>query len=208
MIGGLLAVWLVWTAVHALYQWLTQHWYVAVLVLVAIVAVAGGMLAGRAAERRQAQARLARLRYTLDEIDALTPTGFELACRDLVRRDGLDARHVGGAGDQAADVIATDRGGRIVVVQCKHTTRGKNIGVTVMYEVNGTAGPSHGASIAIVATNGGFTADARDWAARHGIHLIDRGKLVRWAAHGHALHEVLRIAPPSADPASAPAPQP
>ena len=144
----------------------------------------------------------------MDDIDTLTPTQFELAYRDLMCRDGLAARHVGGANDQAADVIATDRTGDIIVVQCKHTTTGKNFGVAVMYEVNGTAGPSHQASVAIVATNGGFTTPARNWAARHDIHLLDRARLARWAAHGHALHEVLGIATASADPASQPGSRP
>ena len=202
------ALWLVWTTVHAVYVWMTRHWYVPVLVLVVVAAAIRTVMIDRAEERRQHQERLRRLRYTMEEIDAMTPTQFELACRDLVRRDGRVARHVGGAGDEAADVIATDRDGNIIVVQCKHTTRGKNIGVKVMYEVKGTASFSHQASIAIVATNGGFTSPAREWASRHGIHLLDRAKLARWAAHGHALHEVLGIAPPSTDPASPPTPRP
>lgn len=202
------AVWLVWKVIHTVYLWVTQHWYVPVLLLVVLAAAVWTVLARRAEERRQRGERLRRLRYTLADIDTMTPTQFELACRDLACRDGLAARHVGGAGDQGADVIATDHAGNIIVVQCKHTVRGKNIAVKVMYEVKGTAVFAHRASIAIVATNAGFTADARAWAARHDIHLIDRGKLEQWATHGHPLHQVLGIAPPPTAAASSPAPRP
>lgn len=80
----------------------------------------------------------------------------------LLVRDGLAARHVGQRGDKAADVIALDHATRrTVVVQCKHTTTDAKVGTRVIYEVNGTAGPAHGADLAVVATNGGFTRDAR-----------------------------------------------
>ena len=123
----------------------------------------------------------------------LTPKAFELATRDLLIRDGMSARHVGQAGDQAADVIALDRAGRRVVVQCKHTSVGGRIGARVMYEVNGTAGPVHGADFAVVVTNGMFTKDARAFADRHRIGLVDRVLLERWAARGESLAELLNL---------------
>jgi restriction system protein len=190
---GLFGVGAVWLAVREICQWVTQHWYVVVGVVVFLVAAAGAAMTRLMRERWQRQERLRRLRYTMDEIDTMSPTQFEMACRDLLRRDGLAARHVGGANDEAADVIAEDRTGKIIVVQCKHTTRRANVKVGVLYEVNGTAGPSHGASIVIVATNGGFTDSALAWAPRHAIHLLDREKLSEWAAHGHGLHEVLGL---------------
>lgn len=51
--------------------------------------------------RRARAARLAVLRYSLAELDAMDPTAFEYAVRDLMIRDGIDARHVGQRGDQA-----------------------------------------------------------------------------------------------------------
>ena len=147
----------------------------------------------RKARDQAAALRAAELSYSIDQIDAMDPTAFEHATRDLMIRDGLTARHVGQRGDQAADVIGRDLAGRVLVVQCKHTTTGGRVGSRVMYEVNGTAGPVHGADVAVVVTNGDFTRNAREFAARHGIHLIDRDRLTRWAAHGMRLHTLLGL---------------
>lgn len=145
------------------------------------------------AAQRERAARLATLRLTLAELDALDPTGFELAVRDLMIRDGIAARHVGQRGDQAADAIGKDTCGRTFVAQCKHTTSGGRVTSRVMYEVNGTAGPAHGADIAVVVTNGTFTRDARAWGDRHHVHWIDRDRLGQWAATGLSLHQILRV---------------
>ncbi|WP_051450392.1 restriction endonuclease [Actinospica robiniae] len=118
-------------------------------------------------------------------IDGLSPIDFELAITDLMLRDGISARHVGRAGDKAADVIGTDAEGAVYIAQCKHTTVGGKVGVRVIYEVNGTARPVHGADTALVVTNGAFTKDAREQARDFGIHLIDRTALHQWAAGAH-----------------------
>ncbi len=85
----------------------------------------------------------------------------------------------------------------VFVVQCKHTIQGRNAGVQVLYAANGTARPVHGADMLNVATNAGFTRHAVPWAPQHGIHLLDRDKLGRWAGEGHSLFQVLGIPEPS-----------
>ncbi|MFI9201505.1 restriction endonuclease [Streptomyces sp. NPDC053048] len=155
----------------------------------------GWPLAARA--RRWYRARRLRgtepLALSLRDVDALSPGQFELAVRDLMIRDGIAARHVGRRGDQAADVIGTDRTGRVFVAQCKHTAIGGRVGSHVMYEVKGTAGPVHGADVAVVVTNGGFTRDARAWGERHGIHCVDRERLAEWARGGRSLDALLGL---------------
>lgn len=136
--------------------------------------------------------RLSGVRLSLAAIDVLDPTAFERAVRDLMVRDGIDARHVGRRGDQGADVLGRDGAGRVFVAQCKHTTVGGRVSVRVIYEVKGTAGPVHRADTAIVVTNGGFTRDARVQAAALGIHLVDRERLRAWAEDGVSLRAVLR----------------
>ncbi|MFB7677102.1 restriction endonuclease [Kitasatospora purpeofusca] len=143
-----------------------------------------------AAARRE---RLASLRLSLAQLDAMDDKQFEFALRDLLLRDGIEARQVGQQGDQAADVIGQDaRWGRIVV-QAKHTKVGGKVGSQVMYQVKGTAQPVHRADVAVVVTNGSFTRDAKAWGDKHGIYWVDREALRRWAEGGTALPDLLPL---------------
>lgn len=153
-------------------------------VLGAGCAVAARRTRGRISVRSQMR-RASGLTFTMPVIDELTPRDFELAIRDLMLRDGISARHVGRAGDKAADVIGTGAEGAVYIAQCKHTTVGGKVGVRVIYEVNGTARPVHGADTALVVTNGAFTKDAREQARDFGIQLLDRVALHQWAAGAH-----------------------
>ncbi|MGW6606137.1 restriction endonuclease [Streptomyces sp. NPDC055036] len=146
-----------------------------------------------ATARRRERERLAALRISLAEFDAMDDRNFEYALRDLLVRDGCAALRVGGAGDQAADVISDHpRLGRIVV-QAKHTRVSGKVGSSVMCAVKGTAGPVHKAAHAVVVTNGTFTRDAMAWGDLYGIHWVDRDKLQQWAQDGAALHELLGL---------------
>ncbi|MDN3260865.1 restriction endonuclease [Streptomyces sp. CSDS2] len=172
---------------------LREAWPV-LLALVFLAGTVGAWWNARAMGRRRRDAeRLAMLRITLAEFDAMDDRQFEHALRDLLVRDGWPARRVGGGGDQAADVIGDHmRRGRIVV-QAKHTRVGGKVGSSVMYAVKGTAGPAHRADHAVVVTNGTFTRDSMAWGDRHGVHWVDRDKLRRWAETGTALHELLGL---------------
>jgi restriction system protein len=175
-------------------------WHAAVRVwplLALFAAVALGYAAWRL--RREVQARrvrarmLARLRITLAQFDAMDDRAFEFALRDLLVRDGWSARQVGRQGDQAADVIGENRQRGRIVVQAKHTTVAGKVGSSVMYQVKGTAGPVHGADIAVVVTNGSFTRDAKAWGERQQVYWVDRDRLRRWAEHGTPLYDLLRL---------------
>ncbi|MFI7587040.1 restriction endonuclease [Spongisporangium articulatum] len=197
LMGGFLIIVLIVAALQSLYEWLAAHWYVALFILlVAGYAGYSSFIAWRHRVAERAE-RLANVRLTLGHIDLLTPSQFETACRDLLRRDGLRAECVGGSNDQALDVKATDPFGRVVAVQCKHTTVGKNVGSPVLYQVNGTARQVHGAHIVVVVTNGGFSRNARLFAAQHQIHLIGRAELERWASQGHGFHDLIGVPLPS-----------
>jgi restriction system protein len=166
------------------------------------VLAAGALLYGAWQATRSARAakgraaNLARLQITLTHIDAMNDQEFEFALRDLLVRDGWTARQVGQQGDQAADVIGRHNQHGRVVIQAKHTKVNGKVGSHVMYEVKGTAGPVHGADIAIVVTNGTFTRNARAWGDRHHVHWIDRDRLRAWAEHGTPLPSVLRLPHP------------
>ncbi|MER6215500.1 restriction endonuclease [Streptomyces sp. NPDC001272] len=166
-----------------------------VLVLVGLALAVGlACLRVRGCRRHRADSeRLARLRITLSELDAMDDQQFEYALRDLLVRDGWTARRVGGGGDQAADVIGDLIPLGRIVVQAKYTRVGGKVSSSVMYQVNGTAGPAHRADHAVVVTNGAFTRDAMAWGNRHGVHWVDRDRLDQWAHKGKALHELLGL---------------
>ncbi|MCX4745954.1 restriction endonuclease [Kitasatospora sp. NBC_01287] len=129
------------------------------------------------------------LTFQMWELEAASPTGFERACADLLLRDGFDLeRHSGGAGDLGADVIARDRDGRKVVVQCKRYA--KPVGNEEVQRFNGTARPEHGADLPVMVGLNGFTGPARKFAYRHRITLVDREALREWA-QGRHLYDVL-----------------
>jgi restriction system protein len=132
----------------------------------------------------------APLTYRMKQLEAMSPTGFEHACAELLARDGfLHARRVGGSGDLGADVIATDADGLTIVVQCKQLSRPVNS--PAMQQFNGTARPEHGADHAVIIGLNGFTQPALDFASRHGLITVGREDLKRWA-HGTHLYDVIR----------------
>ncbi|WP_411119796.1 restriction endonuclease [Streptomyces sp. 058-1L] len=181
--------------VSAVLSWLVTNWWVLV-VLGACAAVGGAWWFYRfrqqpAWERVRQQA----LRYALPQLDALHHRDFEYAIRDLMRRDGCaDARQIGGAGDNDADVLATDPTGRSWVIQCKHRAAGDRrsaVGTPDLQRVNGTARQLYGADIALVVTNGRFSARCAPLAAQLQMHLADRRTLAAWASGGQPLWELL-----------------
>jgi restriction system protein len=171
--------------------------YIVGVLLPTMIAITAHAAHHHRKEARQRTTRVQRLSYTLNDLDRMTPLQFELAFRNLLLRDGIKARHVGGRNDQVADVIARDSE-HVYVIQAKHTTCARDVGVNVLYALNGTAWPVHGANIAIVATNGGFTTPARRWAVDYGIYLLDRLELELWAELGHSLYEILNLPQPLA----------
>lgn len=129
--------------------------------------------------------------YSLQQLAAMSPTGFEQACADLLARDGfVRPRRTGGAGDLGADVVAWDETGDKIVVQCKQYAR--PVGSKEVQTFNGTAQPEHGASLALMVGLNGFTKTAAQFAARHDITLVDRAALQSWAQGDHlysVIHE-------------------
>jgi len=175
-----------WHAALRVWPWLA--------VGAAVAGVIGAWRILRTVRGRRMRVRaLARLRLTLAELDAMDDQAFECALRDLLVRDGWTARRVGRRGDQAADVIGQDRKRGRIVLQAKHTRVAGKVGSAVMYQVKGTAGPVHGAQIAVVVTNGSFTRDARMWGERHHVYWVDRDRLRSWAEHGTSLQDLLRL---------------
>ncbi|MFE8978990.1 restriction endonuclease [Streptomyces cyaneofuscatus] len=118
--GGVMAAAVVW----AVLSWLVANWWI--LIVLGAAAAVGGAVWGHRLQQQRAWDRVRQqaLRYGLPQLDALHHRDFEYAIRDLMLRDGCtDARQIGGAGDNGADVLATDPLGRTWVIQCKHRVR-------------------------------------------------------------------------------------
>ncbi|MEU1124158.1 restriction endonuclease [Streptomyces sp. NPDC005899] len=190
-LGALAGLALVWAVI----SWLLVNWW-ALLVLAALAA-AGGTVWVHRYRRQQAWDRVRQqaLRYGLPQLDALHHRDFEYAIRDLMLRDGCtDARQIGGAGDNGADVLATDPLGRTWVIQAKHRKegdRGAAVGTPDLQRVNGTARQLYGADIVLVVTNGRFSTRCAPLAAQLHMHLADRRTLATWASGGRPLWELL-----------------
>ncbi|WP_334664583.1 restriction endonuclease [Streptomyces cyaneofuscatus] len=190
-VGAAAGLALVWAVV----SWLLVNWWI-LIVLGAAAAVGGAVWVHRLQQQRAwDRVRQQALRYGLPQLDALHHRDFEYAIRDLMRRDGCtDARQIGGAGDNGADVLATDPIGRTWVIQAKHRKdgdRGSAVGTPDLQRVNGTARQLYGADIVLVVTNGRFSTRCAPLAAQLHMHLADRRVLATWASGGRPLWELL-----------------
>lgn len=164
---------MVWVIVHAAAAWIAGH--PAVPAVVVVLMALGGWGGPKVA------ARIGRPGAVPDFL-ALSPAEFEEAVADLCRRDGCsDVQRVGGAGDLAADILATTPRGRRMLVQCKRYTPGRRVGSPEVQRVGGTYWAIHRADLAIVITTSGYTAEAEEYAARAGIRLVDGAELAAWA---------------------------
>lgn len=188
------------TLVWALISWLLANWWA--LIVLGALATMGATVWDHRRRRQQAWNRVRQqaLRYGLPQLDALHHRDFEYAVRDLMLRDGCtDARQIGGAGDNGADVLATDPLGRTWVIQCKHRRdgdRGSAVGTPDLQRVNGTARQLYGADVVLVVTNGRFSARCQPLATQLHMHLADRRTLATWAGGGRPLWELLPKIPP------------
>ncbi|MFF9898213.1 restriction endonuclease [Streptomyces longispororuber] len=200
---GVLAV-AVLLAVRAV-QWLAAHgWVLVVLGLLALSAAAAWCYA-RARRIQAARLRTQGLAYSIEQIDAMHHSAFEIAIRDLLARDGSrDALRCGGRGDLGADVKGHDPLGRLWVIQCKHRGAGLNgsaVGTPDLQTLNGTGRPVHRGDVVVMVTNGRVTQPARAFARQQRLHLVDRRVLQQWARGARPLWEILPAVPPPRPPA-------
>lgn len=131
------------------------------------------------------------LTFRMRQLAAMTATGFEQACADLLARDGFRRPlRVGGAGDLGVDVTARDSEDRLLILQCKQYQ--SPVGSGHVQKFNGTARPHHGADIPVMIALNGFTQPAVEFARHHRLILVGRPELRKWA-HGQHLYDVIGI---------------
>lgn len=166
----------VWVIVRNVTAWLGGHpEAVAFVVLLMGLGGLGGPKVAERASRRAAPA-------PGTDFLALSPSEFEQAIAGLCWRDGCtDVQVVGGAGDLAADVLATTPDGRRVLVQCKRYAPGSRVGSPEVQRVGGTYALVHRADLAVVVTTSSYTTAAESYAHTAGIRLVNGRQLASWA---------------------------
>ncbi|MFI2689903.1 restriction endonuclease [Kitasatospora sp. NPDC018619] len=126
-------------------------------------------------------ARNAQLRH-IGPLLAMTPKAFEHALADLCRRDGCTkVKVVGGAGDLAADVLATTPTGQRILIQAKRYGPRTFVGSQDVQKVNGTYRDVHHCDLAAVVTTSSFTKAAVAFCTQVGIRAVDQRALALWA---------------------------
>ncbi|GAB6854200.1 hypothetical protein JCM15831A_12240 [Asaia astilbis] len=103
----------------------------------------------------------------------MDPIDYEKHCALLLGQAGWDARVTQASGDQGADVIAT-RNGKKIVVQCKLYSQ--PVGNKAVQEIY-TACQHQRADAALVASNAGYTLQARQLASTTGVYLMHHQEL-------------------------------
>ncbi len=130
--------------------------------------------------RRRHRRRLLDTRIGLDSVARLGWREFELLVGEAFRREGHAVEETGlGGADGGIDLILR-RGGKRILVQCKHWRR-ERVPVNVVREMYGLLA-HHQADAVRIAALGGFTRDAARFASGKPIDLID----------GRALLEMIR----------------
>lgn len=177
--GAILVVFLV----IAVVGFLASHIAAVVLVLLAAAAVFAGVKAWKIRSDRQASILRAHQARHIGSYLAMNPKQFEHALADLCRRDGCTkVRVVGGAGDLAADVIATTPDGRRIVLQAKRYGPRTIVGSEDVQKVNGTYRDAHRAQLAAIVTTSAFSKPALAFARQVGIGTYDQQRLAAWAS--------------------------
>lgn len=102
---------------------------------------------------------------------------FELLLSEAFRRQGYTVEHTGETGPDGGIDQRLFKDGEQTLVQCKHW-KSQQVGVKIIRELLGVM-TSESAQHGIVVTSGSFTPDARDFATRNNIRLINGRNLER-----------------------------
>lgn len=124
----------------------------------------------------------------LDSISTLSWREFERLMCGIYRCQGFQVRHVGRAGPDGGVDIRLRRGGEVSLVQCKHWKQSE-VGVKLVRELLGVVA-SEKAQFGILVTSGSFTNDAREFASKYPIKLIDGPALSKMIADSKSAHHV------------------
>jgi HJR/Mrr/RecB family endonuclease len=143
------------------------------------------------------RSRLYKPRAKFADVMAMSWRDFERLIGEAFRRRGCTLTGFGGGGPNGSVDLALIKNGHKFLVQCKHW-RERKVGVSVVRELNGVL-VAMGADKAFVVTGGEFTREAREFAEKSEVELIDGKSLQELiaAVDSHSLdrrREILKIA--------------
>lgn len=105
---------------------------------------------------------------------------FEVLVAEAFRRQGFNIEVLGGDEPDGGIDVRLSKAGAVTLVQCKHW-RHEQVGVKIVRELMGVVA-SERAQSGIVITSGTFTDDAKKFAERNPIRLIDGEELAQMIA--------------------------
>ena len=120
----------------------------------------------------------------IESVRSLIWRDFELLVGEYYRRNGFAVEERGGPAPDGGVDLVLRRGGRVTLVQCKHWKKSQ-VGVREVRELCGII-QHEGAQDAVLVTSGGFTNEARDFAAKNSIALVDGSALAAMLKQHHA----------------------
>jgi restriction system protein len=166
-------------------RWVNEHRLISVAAGAVVVLAALYWVTRIAGRRIHAHRNRWAVPTNLADYLAADPDQFEQQTAALCHRDGCTrVRVVGGAGDLAADVLATTPGGKRILIQCKRYATHNKVSSDHVQRVNGTYRDIHRCEQAAIVTTSSYTIDAIRLARRVGIRLYDGADLARWARGG------------------------
>ncbi len=112
----------------------------------------------------------------LEDVRAISWREFELLVGEYDRRRGFTVEERGGASPDGGIDLVLKKGGRTILVQCKRWKAFK-VGIKPVRELLGVM--SHeAANGGVFVTSGKFSAEAKDFAEKNGIELVNGDVLV------------------------------
>jgi restriction system protein len=100
---------------------------------------------------------------------------FERDIADVFRRRGFTLTGFGGAGQDGCADLGLIKEGRRYLVQCRYWRKG-HVGLAIVRQMHAVM-LAQAVQSGFLVTLGEFSADAREFAALHGIELLDRTAL-------------------------------
>lgn len=202
-VAAIVALFVGFTVLKYVSQWLANHWVSVVVVVGILAALTIGAVLFRRHQTSEFRAENAFLERHLAPVDAMDLPQFEAWVAKMLLRDGFSkVRFVGRSGDFGSNFVATAPDSRKIVVRAKPDDR--TLGRRGARHIQALGADAHArwqADTAMLVTNADLhplkTAARHDaLAAQLGVILVDRMELAAWIADRKPPAELTATAAP------------